>query len=203
MAGPTALVTIPDVVAELNLPSTPADTTELQGFIDAATGVVEDYVGHVVNVSVTEVHDGGDVSIWLRETPVVSVQSITEVIGLIPYTLTEQPVGSPVDNFGYTLDDPASGMVVRRSAGSSPFPFFDNVGNVTVTYTAGRASVPANVRLGTLELIRHMYERGQQGMRPAYGAPADEAYGPTPAGYLVPNRVKELLQPSLKPIVFA
>src|SRR2546430_16633512 len=101
--------------------------TELQGFIDAATPIVEDMVGHVIQVTITgEIHDGGDTSIVLRHKPVLSVTTLTEIIGFVPYTLTNQPVGSPVDNYGYSIDDPYGGLVVRRSSGSTPFPFLEN-----------------------------------------------------------------------------
>lgn len=200
----TAIITLADVLPELNMANTPADGgTKLQGFIDAASAVIEDMVGHVINNTVTEYYDGGDTTLYLRQLPVVSISTIVETIGLIDYTLTNQPVGSPVDNFGYTLDDLKVGRVTRRSAGSSPFPFYKNAGNVAITYTYGRSTVPPNIRLATLELLRFMYQQGQQGTRPAFGAPSPEPVSLTPAGYLVPNRVKELCQPSMRTIAMA
>ena len=201
----TAIVQLADALAELNLPSTPSDGgAKLQGFIDAATAVIEDIVGHVVPGTATETYDGGDTTIYLRQLPVLSVTGIVETIGLIDYTLTSQPVGSPIDNFGFTLDDPATGRVTRRSAGSQPFPFYANTANIAVTYTYGRATVPANIRLAALELLRFWWQQGAQGLRPPFGAPAGEAgVSATPMGFLVPNRVKELCQPSLRQIAFA
>lgn len=182
----------------------------LQDTINAAQVVIEDIVGHVVNVNVgPEYQDGGDVSIWLYETPVLAVDTITEIIGLVPYTLTLQPVGQPVDNFGYSIDDQYAGRITRRSAGSQAFEFYDNTANVIVTYVAGTATVAPNVKEATKELIRHMYSFGQQslGATSSYvpnGAQGDSmAVTATPSGFLVPNRVMELCQPTRRPIVIA
>lgn len=200
----TAIVALADAMAELNMTVTPADGgVKLQGFIDAASAVIEDMVGHVINGSIQEFYDGGDFSIYLRQTPVLSIQSVVETIGLINYTLTPQPVGSPVDNFGYTLDDPLVGRITRRTAGSQPFPFYRNDGNISVSYTYGLNAVPPNIRLATLELVRFMWQQGQQSLRPQFGAPSPEPVSTTPTGYLVPNRIKELCQPSMRNIVIS
>lgn len=200
----TALITLADAMPELNIANTPSDGgTKLQGFINAAEAVIEDIVGHVINGTTTEWYDGGDTTIYLRQLPVLSIQSVVETIGLINYTLTAQPVGSPVDNFGYTLDDLSYGRMTRRSAGSQPFPFFRNTSNIEVNYSYGLNAVPANVRLAALELIRHMWQIGQQGLRPGFGAPPNETMAPTPSGFLVPNRVMELCQPTRRPIAMA
>lgn len=193
-----------DVLPYLNMTAIPADGgTKLQGIIDTATAIIEDMVGHVVNVTVgPEYYDGGDVALYLRQTPVLSITSIIETIGFVNYTLTLQPVGSPVDNYGYTIDDARFGKVTRRSAGSQPFEFYDNTGNIAVTYVVGLASVPQNIKTACLELIRHIYQFGQQAFGPSSsyvpGVAQDDDMMPveTPSGYLVPNRVAELCQPN-------
>jgi len=191
---------------------------QLQGFINAAQTVVEDVVGHIISATFTaEAYDGGDVSIFLRHkpcagpgcNPILTITTLQEIIGITGYTLTLQPVGQAVDNFGYTVDDPTNGRITRRSSGSQPYPFYKNIGNVFVTYTVGADAVPPHVRLGCLELIRHMYQWGQQAFgeptswSPRIGEAQDEGYSYTPSGYLIPNRVKELLQPSQLDPVFA
>lgn len=205
MPGLTQLVDISaDVLPYLDMSNMPSDGgTKLQGIIDGCTSVIEDMVGHCIAVTYAdEIHDGGDTTIYLRRTPVLSIDSIVEVIGLVPYTLTEQPVGYPVDNFGFTLDNAKTGRVTRRSAGSQPFEFYDNIGNISVTYTAGRETLEPNIRLAALELIKHVYQFGQQsfGASSAYVpgvAEADEdEMVASPSGYLVPNRVAELCQPT-------
>lgn len=203
----TEIVDLTDTLAHLNM-AMPADAgAKVQTYIDACTVVVEDVVGPVIPVQITEIHSGGDTSIWLRRRPVLSVVSITELIGMTAYTLTEQPVGQAVDNFGYSIDDAVNGKIVRRSAASTPFPFYGNTGNITVVYMAGRDTVPANIKFGLLELLRLAWQYGQQGNRPPFGAlsaaGAAEESSVTPTGFLVPNRVKEFLQPSLDLPVFA
>lgn len=207
----TAIVDLAaDVLPHLNMTSVPSDGgRELQGFITAAQVVIEDIVGHVVPATFDEFYDGGNTSISLRHLPVLSIASITEIIGITGYTITPQPVGSPVDNFGYTLDVPKTGRVTRRSAGSAPYPWYQNIGNIEVVYTAGRTSVPGNVRLAMLELIRDWFQDGQQGYgkassyAPADGSSSDDAYSTTPSGYVVSNRIKQLCGASDRPIVFA
>ncbi len=201
----TAIVDlVEDVLPFLNMTATPSDGgTKLQGIIDACSDVIEDMVGHVIQKTIgPEFYNGGDTSLILRQAPVLSITTMIEVIGLIPYTLTEQPVGYPTDNFGYSLDNPHHGRVTRRSAGSQPFEFYDNIGNVSVTYVVGRDTVPPHIKNATLELIKHVYQFGQQSFGPASSfvpgvarADEDEVVA-TPSGYLVPNRVAEMCQPS-------
>jgi hypothetical protein len=210
MSGLTQIVSLAEAEAELNMTATPADGgTKLQGFIDAASVVIEDIVGPVIARTTTEIRDGGDVSIFLWHAPVISVTTIVETIGITTYTLTNQPVGAAVDNYGFSIDDPRVGRITRRSAGSSAFPFFKNTGNVSITYVYGRTSLAItdgfdgpNIRLATLKLIRHMWAQ-EQGNRPTFGDPAAEPMTKTPSGFLVPNSVKELCQPSLRDPVFS
>lgn len=207
----TAIVTLAaDVMPHLNMTQVPADGgLELQGFIASATVVIEDIVGHVVPATFDEFYDGGNTTIRLRELPLLTVASINEVIGLTTYSLTNQPVGQPVDNFAYTIDSLRLGVITRRSASSTPYPFFGNTSNIEVVYTAGRLTVPANIRLATLELIREWFQNGQQGYgkqtsyAPAEASDSDDAWSTTPAGYMVPNRVKQLCGQAERPIVFA
>lgn len=203
-----ALVTLDDVHAALNYPSgTTVDDAELQGFIDAATVEIEKLAGKVESASFTEVYDGGDVSIYLRQRPVLSVQSITEVIGSLTYTLSLQPPGQSVDAWGYSLDNPMSGKVVRRSAAGQPWRFTPGIGNITVIYTAGRADVPANIRLATLELIEHWWQHSQQGAFAtptggAIGSPQyDDAITIPGQAFGIPYRVQDKLTQERMPVI--
>lgn len=194
-------VTADEVDAELNLGADTSQDAELAGYVDAVTRVIERRVGDITNATYTETHDGGDVSIYLRHRPVVSVASITEVVGSVTYTLTLQPPGSSTDAWGFSLDDPANGKIVRRSAAGQPWRFTAGVGNITVTYTAGRAGVPlANMRLAALQLIQHMWsatQRGNSSGRPVPGGEAEPAGMDILAGQYLPI-VEELLMPDLQ-----
>jgi hypothetical protein len=170
-----------------------SDDDRLQDFIEAASAVAEFYAGSLVPQTYTEVHDGGDAAIYLRHTPVQSVTSLTEYIGSITYTLTNQPLGHSVDAWGYTLDDPQSGRVVRRSASGMVWRFVPGVGNVNVTYTAGVATVPNAVLTAVEFIVQHLWttQRGAMPMNPG----ADDSTSMVPGvGYAIPNRAIELLE---------
>jgi len=194
MPGPTALVTLADVHAHLNIPT--GDTshdTELQGFIDAAQPVVEDVVGAVVNVTYDEWYDGGAQVISLRHRPIVSVTSVTEYVGTSSYPLTL--VATPDLGSIYSYSFEPGGRLIRRSTGGTR-TFAGGAGNLHVVYVAGRAAVPANIRMGTLEVIRHNYQLGQQGGRPAFGGAGGEDMAWTPSGFAIPTRAIEWLAPN-------
>lgn len=203
-----AIVTLDDVHAALNYPTgVTVDDSELQGFIDAAEIEVQKLAGDVDSATYSETYDGGDVSIYLRHRPVISVTSITEIIGSLTYTLSLQPPGQSVDAWGYSLDDPLSGKVVRRSAAGQPWRFTPGIGNVFVTYTAGRTVVPANIRLATLELIEHWWQRSQQGAFAtptggAIGSPQyDDAVTEPGSNYGIPYRVVDKLTQERMPVI--
>lgn len=193
MPGPTALVTLAEARAHLNFTADTSHDTELQGFIDAAQPVVEDIVGPVVNVTLDEWYDGGGMFLSVRRRPIVSVTSVTEYIGTSTYTLTQVATPDLATTYSYSFEP--SGRIARRSAGGGLRAFPTGVSNVRVVYVAGRATVPANVRLATLEFIRHNYQLSQQGGRPAFGGGASEEGPWTPSGFAVPTRVIELLSP--------
>jgi len=192
MAGPTALVTLAETRAHLNFTADTSHDTELQGFIDDVQPVIEDIVGPVVNATFDEWYDGGAQVISLRHRPIVSVTSVTEYVGTSTYPLTQIATPDLGSTYSYTFEP--GGRLIRRSSGGLR-AFASGAGNVHVVYVAGRAAVPANVRLATLELIRHLYQLSQQGGRPSFGAAGEE--GPwAPAGFAVPTRVIELLSPN-------
>ena len=65
------------------------------------------------------------------------------------------------------------------------------LGTWTLVYTAGWAELPAPIRTAVLELVNHLW-RPQRGTA---ARPADDG----PPGYLIPNRVRELLDPYALP----
>jgi hypothetical protein len=191
-----ALISISDARSFLDIPaSASVDEAELQDFIDAASAVAEFYVGDIVGGTWTEVHDGGDAAIYTRHTPIKTVTSLTEYVGSITYTLTNQPLGSSVDAWGYTIDDPQAGRIVRRSASGMAWRFVPGSGNVRITYTSGVATIPTNVRLGVEFIVRHLYDsqRGAQPVSPLAGVSDTTSMIPG-ITYAIPNRAIEMFK---------
>lgn len=176
----------------LNIPiGDPTHDAELQRFVDAADPVVEDIVGPVNQATFDEFYDGGRSWIVLRRNPVISIQAVTEYAGATPTTLTVAATPAVITSSSYVFDP--DGILYRvTAAGSSHFSAGAN--NIRVQYTAGRTVVPPNIKLGALELIRHLYQSTQQGGRPQFGGAAEDLPW-APAGFAVPTRVIELLAP--------
>ncbi|MFF5029245.1 hypothetical protein ACFY2J_34180 [Streptomyces collinus] len=199
--GIEQVVDLRSVKAHLNLPETDtSQDAELQGFILAAGDLARDVVGPLLPEQHTEWHDGGSPAITLEWLPLVSVQSVTEYVSASTWVLTEQPLGTSTDAYGYTVDLDRGQIARRATGGAVCFPA--GTKNVKVVYTAGRAggAIPWTVRLGALELIRHLWQLTQQGGRPRFGGAAlDSESGGVPTGFALPQRVLELWQPFKRP----
>lgn len=171
IAPTIGIVTAAELKTHLRYPNptqTTSDDDALEGFILAATEVVENEVGKVVERQVIEYHDGGTPFIYLRQRPVISVTEIIENWGYFNWDLAAQPSTTvPATNlFAYSLDSPTEGRVTRRSVGNIAIPFMAMGGmfpnNVKVTYQAGRLMVPFAIRLATLELCAYWWQQSQQ-----------------------------------------
>lgn len=202
------IVTLAELKAHLRYPSAQtADDDALEGFILAATEIIETEVGKVVQRQVIEYHDGGQTAIYLRQRPVLSVVEVIENWGYFNWDLADQPSTTvPATNlFAYSLDNPAEGRVTRRSVGNIAIPFmsmgstFPN--NVKVTYVAGRYQVPWSVRLAALELCAHWWQHSQQRSFAGSGALSGNFDSMIPDGGSaafnagVPYRILELIKP--------
>lgn len=201
-APSTDLVSIDDVASHLNWSDGQKAkyTDEMARFISATTAIVEDISGPVVQRQFDQWYSGGRAMIQLDNYPVVEIIAVTESYGsTVLWTLTEQPLdGSGSDAYGYTIDY-ASGMLVRRASGIA-MDFASGVKNVHVTYTAGMctntASVPPNVALAALELIRINWQPQQGGNRPQMGQQDLQVTDAMHLGFFIPNRVMEILKPN-------
>jgi hypothetical protein len=93
--------------------------------------------------------------------------------------------------------DLAAGIIYRGSSGSR-LRYASGVGSVTVTYTAGVATapadVPANIKLAVRIILAHLWQADHGGARPDFGEP-DAGTVETPAGFAVPRRAYALLEP--------
>lgn len=175
----------------------PTDRTHdyrLRAMIQASGPVIEFLTGPILQRQVqNETYDGGGYFISLRQRPVISVQSVIEYRGPIPYDLAQVPTPDKGTIYSYMFTPP--GRIVRRSVGGGMTSFPPGADQVFVTYTAGFVTVPFNVREATLELIRTNFQRTEQGRHPAFGGSADamdDTSGPM-AGFFIPERVRELL----------
>ena len=97
--------------------------------------------------------------------------------------------------YSYTFEN--AGRVVRRTVGGGVTDFPRGTESVYINYTAGRASVPANVTGAIKELLRIHFQDTQQGP-PRAGGQSFEPDDPTAAvtGFFVSGRVRELVSPS-------
>lgn len=195
----TSLVLLDEAKDTLNITSS-ADDAELQAFIDGITPVVAEIIGPVGVSSFDEFYDGGrGASIALRNRPVVAVTAVTEWQP-DQFVLNYEPFGtSTYSNYGYRVD--LSLGTVTRLYGGLPMPFWLGQGNIEVTYTAGYATIPDNVRQAALEIIRVGWQPQQSGNLPGIDLAGDMG-GVTVLGYFIPNRARELLQASQRiPVV--
>ncbi|NQX36254.1 hypothetical protein [Herbiconiux sp. VKM Ac-2851] len=178
MAITNGLITLNDAKKSLGWSTTTSsdDDSDLERYIEAATPVIENIVGPILPASKTFTFSGGRKTISLP-TPFETVASVT------------------VDGAAHTgyVASPRAGIIYADAVGGS---FTDGIENVTVTVTVGSATIPPNVLLATRELVRHLWQVGRQGTRPAYGTA--EADGMVPTSFAVPKRVLELLQPNAR-----
>lgn len=194
----TQIVTSADVKAHLNLGADTTYDAELVGFIDAASEVVERLAGHVISATRSYTFHvpcgaADRTRLLLPETPVTAVVSVVEYPGGATRTLTSQPLGATVDAFGYSLDDAENGVITRRNAAGIPACFAEHV---VVTWSTGRAAVPPAVRLATLLLVEHLWDRSQVGNnRPAFNDDSNSDTFTTVGSFAVPRAVEELLAP--------
>lgn len=178
----TDLVSLADARDQLNITDTTHDD-ELLGFIDAATATVEGIVGPVLRRTYTEVHDGGGLTIVLNNPPIISVTSVTEMVGPTAYTLADAEINTTTGAYSYSIDSYERGVIARRWSGGLVGPFIGGVRNIQVVYVAGRSNIPPAIRLAALLLIEHLWEQTQRGSstgRPVPGGsePADVDYSP-------------------------
>lgn len=155
-----------------------ADNEKLRNLIESTTSIVEYIVGPVAVRSVSEVVRGSGRQSYfvLRETPVVSIQSITPIIiGNITY---------PVAN--YDIDSPTGIVQEKRGRGF--------VGTHRVVYTAGMTVIPAAIRDAAAMTLRYLWSF-QLG---PHSGPRDRTQPVPGLGRELPVQVVELLRPYAK-----
>ena len=162
-----ALTTTDKVRAYLGLNTTEADE-KLAQLVTSSSAWVESQVGRSIVVPAaagTEVYDGdGGTVLVLRRWPVASVASVSVNGEAVTARAT-------VTDSGYVLD----GSVLRL-VGSV---FYCGTQNVSVTYTAGYATVPADLEQAVIEHAAMKYRGAdRQGMASASGGGESVSYDP-------------------------
>lgn len=167
-------------VGSVSNPDNSARDADLTVYVQAATPVVENIIGSALSISKTINFDGGYPSLDLNDR----VQSLTTIV---------ENGTTLVSGTDYYYN-PTPQTIYR---GVQPWPvgvFASGFGNISVTYLAGYAVVPAHVQLATRELVRFWIEQGNQANRPAFGDGVESTPW-APQGFAVPKRVIELLAP--------
>lgn len=191
-ADPRLVISLADARAEINEQTgVTANDDELRLFIASATTMLED-LGSMMSIGIlpqtrTEEYRPVGSEIALKMRPVASVTTVTEYRGT---TSTVIAVGATPGAAGesYTLNGSA-GVLTRRSGGVE-VAWADVV---VVTYVWGSTTVAPNVVTAARALVAHVFKLGQRGWRPSFGG---DDVTITPSGYAVPNRVREMLDPS-------
>lgn len=174
LIGPTttAFITVDELKSHVNIPATKTEpNAELAMFAGAAQEAVEFLVGAVLHRPVTETVKASSPAghVFLREAPILSVQSVTSGGLATAYDFST--------GVSYLTE-------VRPGA------------KVTVTYTVGRALVPDSIRVATLIIAGHLWDTQRGTASPSPLQQDDTTFVPG-LGYAIPNRALDLLAPYL------
>lgn len=171
-----SIITLDDAKAQLGIAaSNTGDDAELQGYVDAITGVVEQHLHEVVErrTVTDELELCGRRSFRLWSAPVISLTSLASLDGATAWDVDDLHV-SP------------SGLV-RVMSGSAPY------GWVRATYEAGYEVVPDRYVRGALVILQHVWETQRGTMGPPVGVIGhEEAYDPR-YSFSIPRKALEWL----------
>ncbi len=184
-AGP--LVTLAEAKTYLRIKSS-TDDAKLSDFLGDAVAAVADIIGPVTPTQYTEVVDNHGPLIVLARTPVQSVQSVS----IQPWL-----GGAAIDDTAAWQPNTETGVLRRLLVGGS-LPWYGQGSVFTITYTAGRAVVPAPVNRAILMQVADMWEAERGSMPMAGGGDAPPPSYSGDVGFLAPE-VMELLLPYLAP----
>lgn len=161
----TEIASLADVKTYLRVPDDiTEDDVTIQDMMDAATEVVERELGHIIAKTISaERHNGGKCEVWLRELPVLYVQSVEEGWGYYNFELDNTTVNTQpaLSLWSYSLDIPKEGLVTRRGPGNVAVPFVFGKDNIRIDYVVGRHTVPASAVLAFKELVAYWYQNSQ------------------------------------------
>lgn len=174
-----SVVTVAEAKADLNMTSAVSDA-EVQSFLNRAEAALARKVGPLAATATTSRVRGGDWQLVLPVTPVISLTSVT-------------PAGGTALTVGDLYVSPEG--LVEYALTSTWFPS----ATYTVVYSAGRTTLPDDLKNAALRLTAHMWET-QRGGGARPGRPAMEGLANTLPGsaYMFPHRVNELIAPHMQ-----
>lgn len=159
-----------------------AGTTDakVQRVLDAAERAVAEKCGPLTSVATTERVNGGGTGLVVKATPMVSLTSVT-------------PVGGSAYDVTQMSTDLAAGVIEWTSGAHF------TTGRYDVVYQAGRSSLPEDLRLGILELVRHKWDTQRGGGTRPGPRTSDSFNNFMPgAAYTFPFSVMELIGPHIQ-----
>lgn len=151
------------------------DDAYLQAVIDAAEAAIAKRTGPLEPTARTHRISGGCHALVLPALPVLSLTSVT-----------------PINGAALTLGD----LYLNTEAGIVTYVYggWFTAFAYDVVYQTGRSTVPDDLLYGVKELVRHMWGPQRGAIQRSPATPPDA--GP---GYLMPNRVLELIGPHETP----
>lgn len=172
-------------LAALNVSTAGDHLASIQRMNSAVSGRLDELVGPVVNRTVTEYHDGGQATIWPRETPVSSVTTLRHWDGTTTTAYTEDTWGSAANANGFLVEQsgsyPHDARIYRRASGSNVL-WPSGHRSIQLVYVAGRAAttaaVSARYKECAAEVIRRLWDR-EAGAWARGGEPFAEGAGPS------------------------
>lgn len=172
------VLSLADAATHLNITLLGQHNAELQTMIDAAVVAISGRVGPLEPVArtvrVTPAYR------YLRVPgPAISLTSVTDADG------TALTLGDLYLNGG-------PGLVSFNDGRYFTSRYY------TVVYSAGRATVPADLVMAVKELVRHLWATQRGPTRRPGSQPSESTANTVPgAAYLLPHRVSELIKPYL------
>lgn len=158
MADPVDVITLSEAKDFLDI-NTSNEDGELATYITAASKLWVGRVGPVNSTAYDEWYDGGSTKVILRRWPVLTVSLVEESFGPTKYTLTDSDAG--LGTWTYNVDK-STGLLTRRAMGIA-VGFATGQRNIRVQYTAGYATIPADIKQAVALLMQHLWatQRGR------------------------------------------
>lgn len=158
-----------------------SDDVELQAYVDAITGAVEDYKNEVIEVTTLtdELDLPGWRSFYVNSIPVVALQAIIalDAWSFVP-AITDLHVNTK------------TGRVRVQPSGFPPR------GAVAITYQAGYSVVPPRYKRGALVILQHVWETQRGASLAALGVVgSEESPRGTATTFSIPRKALEWLGP--------